>query len=424
MATLLGTKIKDTYNGLLKLIDNAGLTATNKSITDGEGNETGLKLGTGATVEITKKVSQTGLGKSTYFGEEAGIVDDLSDNENTGFGFNSLKSMIIGNKHTAIGYRALMVNTRYSNTAIGNDSLKANTTGSRNTAVGQGSLNISTSSSYNTAIGESALAYITTGENNTAVGSIAGSIAVGGGANTTGQKSVYIGKDTKAAAVGETNQIVIGHEAEGNGSNTATIGDENVTALHLMKPGATLSLKSLDGTDYDMSVSNAGVFGAAGVPPSGGGGSSIRQWLNGVSLSTTGTWQAWSGARNMLTDSPNWQSGNGAEPTNINNHNRFYLKGKGSLTSLQFSAQKMQNAGTIEIYAVSYDYAGNRSTLANKQILINETFTGVGNESFAKTNFTIAANTLSDESILIVSLRCTVGTESISSPSLEWGFAS
>ena len=42
MATLLGTKIKDTYNGLLKLIDNVGLTATAKEITDGDGVGSGV----------------------------------------------------------------------------------------------------------------------------------------------------------------------------------------------------------------------------------------------------------------------------------------------------------------------------------------------------------------------------------------------
>lgn len=42
MATLFGTKIKDTYEGVLKLIDNLGLTASPKEITDGAGVGSGV----------------------------------------------------------------------------------------------------------------------------------------------------------------------------------------------------------------------------------------------------------------------------------------------------------------------------------------------------------------------------------------------
>jgi hypothetical protein len=46
MASLTGTKIKDTYDGLLKTTDNGGLGATEKEITDGLGNGSGIYLGT------------------------------------------------------------------------------------------------------------------------------------------------------------------------------------------------------------------------------------------------------------------------------------------------------------------------------------------------------------------------------------------
>ena len=44
MSTLSGTKIKDTYSGLLKTTDNAALNGTFKAITDGAGNASGLEL--------------------------------------------------------------------------------------------------------------------------------------------------------------------------------------------------------------------------------------------------------------------------------------------------------------------------------------------------------------------------------------------
>jgi hypothetical protein len=52
MASLTGTKIKDTYDGLLKTTDNGVLGASEKLITDGLGNSSGLYLGTSGKVGI------------------------------------------------------------------------------------------------------------------------------------------------------------------------------------------------------------------------------------------------------------------------------------------------------------------------------------------------------------------------------------
>ena len=52
MASLTNTKIKDTYDGLLKTTDNDALGGTYKLITDGLGNSSGLYLGTGGRLGI------------------------------------------------------------------------------------------------------------------------------------------------------------------------------------------------------------------------------------------------------------------------------------------------------------------------------------------------------------------------------------
>ena len=52
MASLTGTKIKDTYDGLLKTTDNGVLGASAKLITDGLGNSSGVYLGTSGNVGI------------------------------------------------------------------------------------------------------------------------------------------------------------------------------------------------------------------------------------------------------------------------------------------------------------------------------------------------------------------------------------
>ena len=52
MASLTNTKIKDTYDGLLKTTDNDALGGTYKLITDGLGNSSNVYLGTGGSVGI------------------------------------------------------------------------------------------------------------------------------------------------------------------------------------------------------------------------------------------------------------------------------------------------------------------------------------------------------------------------------------
>ena len=60
--------------------------------------------------------------------------------------------------------------------------------------------------------------------------------------NINATNSVFIGKDTKAQTYGQTNQIVIGYNAIGNGSNTVTIGNDQITKTVLK---GTVSAKEI-----------------------------------------------------------------------------------------------------------------------------------------------------------------------------------
>ena len=53
MATLFNTKISETYEGLLKTIDNAAISATLKELTDGSGNQSGLYLNTAGDFKVS-----------------------------------------------------------------------------------------------------------------------------------------------------------------------------------------------------------------------------------------------------------------------------------------------------------------------------------------------------------------------------------
>jgi hypothetical protein len=132
--------------------------------------------------------------------------------------------------NTALGNGALYTNTTgYYNTANGVNALLSNTTGNYNTANGVSALYANTTGNYNTANGMQALLSNTSGYQNTANGMQAGLyIADGVTANQTSNNSVYEGYNAMAQASGDTNEIVIGASAIGNGSNTVTLGNTSI----------------------------------------------------------------------------------------------------------------------------------------------------------------------------------------------------
>lgn len=72
--------------------------------------------------------------------------------------------------NTVLGSNSFLVNTGFYNTAIGGNTLTANTTGVNNTAGGYGSLYSNTTGYYNTANGYASLFSNTTGYYNSAYG--------------------------------------------------------------------------------------------------------------------------------------------------------------------------------------------------------------------------------------------------------------
>ena len=165
---------------------------------------------------------------------------------NTAIGYNSLYNNLTDGGNTAVGSKTLYSSTTGSNVAIGKESLYANTTGFLNTAIGYESLKLGTTGSYNVCVGAQALVYnygnsntaigtasllgITTGSQNTAIGLDSGAyFNAGTGFNSTSSNSVYLGYATSASANNNTNEIVIGHTAVGNGSNSVTLGNSSIT---------------------------------------------------------------------------------------------------------------------------------------------------------------------------------------------------
>jgi hypothetical protein len=85
MATLFNTKISQTYEGLLKTIDNGVITATLKELTDGSGNQSGLLLNTAGDFKVTSvlewgSLKDTGTGVTiTQFVTAANGIENFNN---------------------------------------------------------------------------------------------------------------------------------------------------------------------------------------------------------------------------------------------------------------------------------------------------------------------------------------------------------
>ena len=75
----------------------------------------------------------------------------------------------------------------------------------------------------NVAIGPDALYANYSGSNNIAIGKLSGVLQPNQGISENPEQSIFIGENTKPNADNQTNQIVIGYNATGKGSNTAVI---------------------------------------------------------------------------------------------------------------------------------------------------------------------------------------------------------
>ncbi len=84
MATLNNKKIKDTFKGLLKTLDNAEITGQ-VEITDGDGNQTGVFINTDGSIKVT---GTTEFGSLKDTGEDITITkfvdeaDGIANNDN------------------------------------------------------------------------------------------------------------------------------------------------------------------------------------------------------------------------------------------------------------------------------------------------------------------------------------------------------
>ena len=154
------------------------------------------------------------------------LLSNTTGSGNTVFGINSLGANTTGGNNISIGPSSLVNNsTGGNNIGMGIQSLYFNTTGNRNVGIGIQTLTNNSTGNDNVSVGFQSLYNITT-SNNTSIGSFAGAYIKGATiSNATSSNSIYIGFQTYPLSSGDTNEIVIGYQAVGNGSNTTVIGN-------------------------------------------------------------------------------------------------------------------------------------------------------------------------------------------------------
>jgi|SRR3990170_3802508 len=181
----------------------------------------GVRIGKGTGIINT---ANTVLGNSVL-----GL--NVNGDSNTGVGYEVLKSNTDGYENTAVGTSSMTKNTTgENNTAYGAKSMYNNIDGFGNTAIGDEALYNNISSARNVAIGSSAQRSSTSGNDNVSIGYVSGNYASDGITSiTTIGTSVMLGNNTKPLANAQTNQIVIGYNAIGAGTNTATLGNTSIT---------------------------------------------------------------------------------------------------------------------------------------------------------------------------------------------------
>ena len=154
--------------------------------------------------------SSTGA-QCTFNGAYAGRKN-TTGSTNSAFGYGALRDNISGSNSSAFGFNSLVFNLQRDNSAFGESSLFSNTNGLENVGFGK-------NSGYNNILGI----------RNVFIGVDSGRYIVDGSTvNSSTNNSIFIGRDTRANANSQTNQIVIGDQAIGAGSNTATLGNTSV----------------------------------------------------------------------------------------------------------------------------------------------------------------------------------------------------
>lgn len=238
---------------------------------------------------ITTNASNTILG----YGSGSSISTGSS---NTILGLASGSSLTTGDNNAIIGDGAgVSLVSGYQNTFVGHSSGHFTTSGD-NTFVGNYSGLNNNTGNHNTFLGSFAGDHNTDGSNNVFFGYLAGSYFTGSSSqNLHSNNSVVIGVNSYPLAANGTNEIAIGYNSIGHGSNTATWGNTSITdhyfagMLHGTFSGSSTSVAN------SLTFSNAGTGDASGSTFNGSAAKTISYNSIGAAPAVSGGYLPLSG---------------------------------------------------------------------------------------------------------------------------------
>ena len=249
--------------------------------------------GTSNNVAIGYNTLAAGIsgGSNTAVGTYA-LQNNSTASYNVGIGYETLKNTTTGGSNTAVGRGAMLSNTSGDvNTAVGESALISNTNGRYNTSIGVQSQELNTTGQSNTAIGVAAIDRNTGGNNNAVLGAFAGRyIGDGTTYNTAIDNSILIGASAKPLANNANNEIVIGYNAVGNGSNTVTLGNTSITSVktsgafnapiyssapQALTAGSNISWNPMSGLNASVTLNANSTLAFSALPPVGSSGTLI-----------------------------------------------------------------------------------------------------------------------------------------------------
>lgn len=197
-----------------------GFQAGGNNITGNNNSYLGYNSGLG----ITSGSNNTILGANV-----TGLATDLTSNiiiANGAGGASAIKARHDGTSWSLGTVLATSINSFTIGTGTGNQA--------DNTVYGASVFSSNTTGNKNTVIGKGALTANSAGSDNIVIGYNSGSKIADGTTNLSGiDQSILIGTDAKANNIGETNQIVIGYNAIGAGSNSIRLGNTSITSANV-----------------------------------------------------------------------------------------------------------------------------------------------------------------------------------------------
>ena len=268
------------------------------TLSNGSGAFNNTALGSYAMSSVVSGASNTAVGTFA-------LQNNSTASYNVGIGYETLRSTTTGGSNTAIGKGAMYSNTSGDvNTAVGESALISNTIGRYNTSIGVQSQEQNTTGQSNTAIGVAAIDRNTAGSNNAVLGAFAGRyIADNATSNTAINNSVLLGFNARPLANNANNEIVIGYNAIGNGSNTVTLGNSSITSVktsgafnapvysstpQALTAGSNISWNPMSGLNASVTLNANSTLAFSELPPVGSSGTLIiTQPTSGGTFSLT-----------------------------------------------------------------------------------------------------------------------------------------